>query len=116
MPTPSPPVVTYRALSSRDVNFPRARALRPRLKSPGTSDVDLSPLLATRPASAHGDDDAVDHARLNPDHGKEYDLAAFAATLARPPKGTGGDLMPNHVGIDPAVLRHLPVALLEELA
>ena len=116
MPTPSLPVATYRALSSRDVNFPRTRALRPRLKSSGTSDVNLSPLLVTRPASAHGDDDSVDHARPNPDHGKEYDLAAFAAALARPPKGTGADFMPNHVGIDPAVLRHLPVALLEELA
>ena len=89
-------VATYRLQLTREFTLPAARAVVPYLAELGVSHVYLSPVLAARPASAHGYD-VVDHARINPELGSEDDLRALARDLHERSMGIVLDIVPNHM-------------------
>jgi (1->4)-alpha-D-glucan 1-alpha-D-glucosylmutase len=95
------PAATYRLQFHAGFTLRDARARLAYLDRLGVTTCYASPLLAARPASAHGYD-LVDPTRLNPDVGGPDDFTAFTDALAARRMTLLLDFVPNHMGIDPA--------------
>lgn len=95
------PVSTYRLQFHRGFTFQDARALVPYLSELGITDCYSSPYLKASSGSTHGYD-ICDHNQLNPEIGSEADYNAFTDELAAHGMGQVVDVVPNHMGVDPA--------------
>ncbi|HWP99845.1 MAG TPA: malto-oligosyltrehalose synthase [Vicinamibacterales bacterium] len=95
------PLVTYRLQLHRGFPFAAAEQAIPYLARLGVTDCYLSPCFAARPGSTHGYD-VTDHNRINPELGGREGYDRFAARLAEHGMGLILDVVPNHMGIDPA--------------
>jgi (1->4)-alpha-D-glucan 1-alpha-D-glucosylmutase len=93
------PASCYRLQLSPDFTLEDARRVAPYLRDLGVGDLYLSPILATRPGSAHGYD-VIDPTRVRPEIGGEPALRALAAEAARLDMGLLVDIVPNHMAAD----------------
>jgi (1->4)-alpha-D-glucan 1-alpha-D-glucosylmutase len=93
------PASCYRLQLSPDFTLEDARRAVPYLRDLGVGDLYLSPILATRPDSAHGYD-VTDPTRVRPEIGGEPALRALAAEAARLDMGVLVDIVPNHMAAD----------------
>ncbi len=96
------PSSTYRLQLGPTLSFDGARQAVPYLARLGVGALYLSPMLKPRPGSTHGYD-ICDHTAVNPELGTSDDLAALAGDAQRHGMGIIADIVPNHVGVDPAV-------------
>jgi (1->4)-alpha-D-glucan 1-alpha-D-glucosylmutase len=93
------PTSCYRLQLSPDFTLEDARRAAPYLRDLGVGDLYLSPILATRPESAHGYD-VTDPTRVRPEIGGEPALRALAAEAGRLDMGLLVDIVPNHMAAD----------------
>jgi (1->4)-alpha-D-glucan 1-alpha-D-glucosylmutase len=93
------PSSCYRLQLSPGFTLDDARRTAPYLRELGVGDLYLSPILATRPDSAHGYD-VVDPTRVRPEIGGERALRALAAEAGRLDMGLLVDIVPNHMAAD----------------
>ncbi|MBV9924098.1 MAG: malto-oligosyltrehalose synthase, partial [Acidobacteria bacterium] len=92
------PVSTYRLQFNREFTFGRAGALAEYFRELGVTDFYSSPILKSRPGSAHGYD-IVDHTQVNPELGGEGELSELLRTLREAGMGFLVDVVPNHMSI-----------------
>src|SRR5690348_1951642 len=95
------PTATYRLQFHRGFGFRQARKTTEYLHGLGISDCYASPLFQARANSPHGYD-VCDFGRFNPALGTEADFYRFASALRERGMGLLLDLVPNHMGADPA--------------
>jgi (1->4)-alpha-D-glucan 1-alpha-D-glucosylmutase len=101
-PAPSrTPVSTYRIQLGSALPFAAAREIVPYLAELGVTDCYCSPFLLAATGSQHGYD-ICSHDQLNPDLGTEADYDSFCEALRSHGLGQILDVVPNHMGIDPA--------------
>jgi len=89
---------TYRLQFHRQFTFRDATDLVPYLAALGISHIYASPIMEARPGSTHGYD-IIDHNRLNPEIGTEWEFRALVDALHAHGMGLILDFVPNHMGI-----------------
>ncbi len=94
----SGPRAAVRLQFHHDFPLDRATALVPYLHALGISHIYASPLLKSRPGSAHGYD-IVDHAQIDPELGGEAALRRLVAALRARGMGLILDIVPNHMAV-----------------
>ncbi|MCD6025466.1 MAG: malto-oligosyltrehalose synthase [Fibrobacteria bacterium] len=92
---------TYRLQIHRDFPLDAAAALVPYLKKLGVGAAYLSPVFTAVPGSTHGYD-VCDPTRVNPEAGGEEGFARLSEALRAAGLGCVLDIVPNHMGSDPA--------------
>jgi (1->4)-alpha-D-glucan 1-alpha-D-glucosylmutase len=98
------PSATYRLqFDPAQIDFDRAAGLVPYLDRLGISHVYSSPLLRSRPGSAHGYD-VVDPGEIDPELGGRHALDRLSKRLQDHAMGLIMDIVPNHMAIG----RHNP--------
>jgi (1->4)-alpha-D-glucan 1-alpha-D-glucosylmutase len=95
------PASTYRLQITPSFDLHAATGVLPYLHDLGVDWVYLSPILEAAPGSEHGYD-VVRHDRVDPARGGAEGLAALSAEARRLGMGVLVDIVPNHVGVDPA--------------
>ncbi len=95
------PSSTYRLQLQPAFGFAQAAGVVDYLENLGIGGLYLSPMLRARPGSTHGYD-ICDHTSLNPELGSADDLATLSARASASGMGVVADIVPNHVGVDPA--------------
>ncbi len=101
MPHTPLPLSSYRLQFNRGFRFDDARACVGYLASLGITHCYCSPYLKASPGSSHGYD-ICSHQELNPEIGTEADYDAFVDALNARHMDQILDLVPNHMGLDPA--------------
>jgi (1->4)-alpha-D-glucan 1-alpha-D-glucosylmutase len=94
------PVTTYRLQLNASFTLHDAAAVIPWLATLGITECYCSPLLASRPGSAHGYD-VTDHARVDPELGGEDGFQALTDAVRQHDMGLIVDFVPNHMSADP---------------
>ncbi|MBA2317712.1 MAG: malto-oligosyltrehalose synthase [Euzebyales bacterium] len=95
------PLSLYRIQLRNGVDFPAVTAQLADLDALGVTHIYLSPILEARPGSTHGYD-VTDPRRVDAELGGENGLRALADAAHAHGLGLVADLVPNHVGVDPA--------------
>ncbi len=95
---PVVPRATYRLQLHRGFRFVDALAIVPYLDRLGVSHVYCSPVLRSRPGSAHGYD-VVDHGELDPELGTAAEFDALVDALRARGMGVVLDVVPNHMAV-----------------
>jgi malto-oligosyltrehalose synthase len=95
------PLSLYRIQLRNGVDFPAVAGQLGDLDALGVTHVYLSPILEACPGSTHGYD-VTDPARVAAELGGEDGLRALADAAHGRGLGLVADLVPNHVGVDPA--------------